>query len=457
MTTEIVVIGADAAGASAASGIKRGLKEDAHVLVLERQQWTSYAACGIPFWVSGEIPEMEALIARSPEKHRANGLDLRTGVEAINIDPQAQTVTARDLESGEETVYPYDHLVIGTGAVPLRPPIPGIDLPGVHGVQTLDGGQAVLDSLELQPKRAVVIGAGYIGIEMAEAMCTREIPVTVLDMSPEPMSTLDPDMGALIHESMTARDIPYHGSEPVRSIEAGDDGRVVAVVTDRGRYDADIVLLGMGVRPNSDLAQAAGLPVGDKGGILTDEHMRVQGWDNIWSGGDCVEVVDRITGRRMHVALGTHANKHGRVIGANVVAAVKGEGKQLTFPGVVGTAVTKVCDLEISRVGLREAEAIELGFDAVAATVKSLTRAHYYPGGGRVNVKVIAERGTGRLLGVQIVGQPGAGKRIDVAATAIWNEMTVEEVTSLDLAYAPPFSPVWDPVQVATRRATSLV
>jgi NADPH-dependent 2,4-dienoyl-CoA reductase/sulfur reductase-like enzyme len=275
--------------------------------------------------------------------------------------------------------------------------------------------------------------------------------VTVVDRAEQPMTTLDPDMGALIAQAMAGMDITYRGGEAVTAIEAGESGRAAAVVTEGGHYPADIVVLGLGVKPNAELARAAGLPVGEYGGLLTDDRMQVVGHPGVWAGGDCVEVVDRLTGRRLHVALGTHANKHGRVIAANVV------GGDLRFPGVVGTAVSKICDLEISRTGLREAEARDLGMDVVAATIRASTKAHYALGAGPVHVKVIAERGTGRLLGCQIVGKAGAGKRIDAAAVAIWNRMTVEEVTSLDMAYAPPFSPVWDPVQIATRRLTSMV
>jgi NADPH-dependent 2,4-dienoyl-CoA reductase/sulfur reductase-like enzyme len=226
---------------------------------------------------------------------------------------------------------------------------------------------------------------------------------------------------------------------------------VASVVTGGGTYEADLVIVGLGVRPNSALAAEAGLPIGGRGGILTDDRMQVDGHTDIWAGGDCVEVVDRPTGRRMHVALGTHANKHGRVIGANIT------GGDLVFPGIVGTAVSKFCDLEVSRVGLREAEARELGLDVVSATVAASTRAHYLPESGPIHVKVIAEKGTGRLLGCQIVGMAGSGKRIDAATVAIWNQMTVEEVTGLDLAYAPPFSPVWDPVQIAARKVAGMV
>ncbi len=452
----VIVIGGDAAGASAASALKRALGEDVHVLILERQKWTSYAACGIPFWVAGDIGSAAALVARSPEKHRANGLDVRTRTEVTAIDTTARAVTARALGNGALEVYAYDHLVIATGAEPRRPPVPGLDLPGVVGVQTLEDGAAAIDALE-GARRAVVVGAGYIGLEMAEAMCARGLKVTIIDQADQPMVTFDPDMGALIAEAMSSFGVSYHGGEPVVAVEAGPNGRAAAVVTDAGRYEADIVVLGLGVRPRADLAVAAGLPVGEHGGILTDENMRVLGHENIWSGGDCVEVMDRISGRRRHVALGTHANKHGRVIGANVAAVLGGHAPALTFPGVVGTAISRLCDLEVSRTGLREAEARSLGFDVVTAHVKSGTRAHYFPESKLLHVKVVAERGTGRLLGFQIVGGAASGKRIDAAATAIWAGMTAEDVTSLDLGYAPPFSPVWDPIQVAARKVAGLV
>lgn len=451
MTRHVVVIGGDAAGASAASTVKRALKKEASVLILERQKWTSYSACGIPYWVAGHVDGPDRLVMRSAEVHRSRGLVVRTKHEATAIDLAGQTVIARDLASGEDHSYPFDDLVIATGATPVRPPIPGIDLPGVHGVQHLIDGVELIESLRHEAKRAVVIGAGYIGVEMAEAMQERGLEVTVVDIADQPMRTLDPDMGEIVAQEMEGMDIAYRGGEPVQSIEAGPDGRVAAVVTATDRYPADVVVMGLGMTPNSRLAREAGLPTGASGGILTDDRQRVIGYDNIWSGGDCVEVRDRITGQHVHLALGTHANKHGRVIGTNIA------GGDLVFPGIVRTAVTRICDIEISRVGLRLAEAEELGYAVVSATIESMTRAHYFPGSGMIRVKVIAEKGTGRMLGCQIVGMAGSAKRIDIASVAIWNSMTVEDVASMDLGYSPPFSPVWDPVQTAARKCAGMV
>ncbi|MFH8489637.1 FAD-dependent oxidoreductase [Streptomyces longisporoflavus] len=449
----LVVIGGDAAGMSAASQARR-LKgpDELEIVAFERGHFTSYSACGIPYWVGGDVPSRDELIARSPEEHRARDIDLRMRTEVVEIDVAGGRVRTRDLESGVEARTPYDKLVIGTGARPIRPSLPGIDAPGVHGVQTLDDGQALLDTLARTPgRRAVVIGAGYIGVEMAEALIQRRYEVTVVNRGREPMSTLDPDMGRLVHDAMSGMGIEMVNDSEVTKILTGDDGRVRAVATEDAEYPADVVVLGIGVRPETELAKAAGLPVGEYGGLLTDPAMRVRGHENIWAGGDCVEVLDLVSGRERHIALGTHANKHGQVIGSNV------GGSYATFPGVVGTAVSKVCDLEIARTGLREKDARAAGLQYVAVTIESTSRAGYYPGAAVMTVKMLAERLTGRLLGVQIVGREGAGKRVDIAAVALTARMTVDQMTALDLGYAPPFSPVWDPVLVAARKAVAAV
>ncbi|MGW5733885.1 MULTISPECIES: FAD-dependent oxidoreductase [Streptomyces] len=449
----LVVIGGDAAGMSAASQARRLRGPDElEIVAFERGHFTSYSACGIPYWVGGDVPSRDELIARSPEEHRARDIDLRMRTEVMEIDAEGGRVRTRDLESGAEGWTSYDKLVIGTGARPVRPALPGIDAPGVHGVQTLDDGQALLDTLAgTEGRRAVVIGAGYIGVEMAEALIQRRYEVTVVNRGTEPMSTLDPDMGRLVHDAMSGMGIEMVNDAEVTKILTGDDGRVRAVATEDAEYPADVVVLGIGVRPETELARAAGLPLGEYGGLLTDLAMRVRGHENIWAGGDCVEVLDLVSGRERHIALGTHANKHGQIIGANV------GGGYATFPGVVGTAVSKVCDLEIARTGLREKDARAAGLQYVPVTIESTSRAGYYPGAAPMTVKMIAERLTGRLLGVQIVGREGAGKRVDVAAVALTARMTVDQMTALDLGYAPPFSPVWDPVLVAARKAVAAV
>ncbi|MEU9559331.1 FAD-dependent oxidoreductase [Streptomyces fumanus] len=451
--SRLVVIGGDAAGMSAASQARRlRTPGELEIVAFERGRFTSYSACGIPYWVGGEVPDRDDLVARTPEEHRARGIDLRTRTEVTAVDVAGGRVRARDLGSGAESWTSYDHLVIATGARPVRPELPGIDAPGVHGVQTLGDGQALLDTLaHARGRRAVVIGAGYIGVEMAEALINRGYQVTVVDRGPEPMATLDPDMGRLVRRAMTGLGITMVSDAEVTEVRTGADGRAGAVLTRDAEYPADVVVLGLGVRPETALARDAGLPLGDHGGLLTDRTMRVRGHRNIWAGGDCVEVLDLVSGQLRHIALGTHANKHGQIIGTNV------GGGHATFPGVVGTAVSKVCDLEIARTGLREKDARRAGLEYVAVTVESTSRAGYYPGASPMTVKMLAERRTGRLLGVQIVGREGAGKRVDIAAVALTAGMTVERMTTLDLGYAPPFSPVWDPVLVAARKAVRAV
>ncbi|MFD7289664.1 FAD-dependent oxidoreductase [Streptomyces sp. NPDC059863] len=449
----MVVIGGDAAGMSAASQARR-MKgpEELEIVAFERGHFTSYSACGIPYWVGGDVSGPDDLIARTPEEHRARAIDLRMRTEAMEIDVAGQRVRVRDLSDGTESWTGFDKLVVATGARPKRPALPGIDAPGVHGVQTLDDGQALLTTLGgTKGGRAVVVGAGYIGVEMAEALLKRGYQVTVVHNGDQPMATLDPDMGRLVHEAMDGLGITTVGGTTVTGVRTGADGRVRAVVTDAAEYPADVVVLGIGVEPETTLARAAGLPLGPHGGLLTDLAMRVRGHENIWAGGDCVEVLDLVSGTTRHIALGTHANKHGQIIGANV------GGGYAIFPGVVGTAVSKVCDLEIARTGLREKDARRAGLQFVTATIESTDKAGYYPGAAVMTVKMLAERRTGRLLGTQIVGREGAAKRVDIAAVALTAGMTVEAMTTLDLGYAPPFSPVWDPVLVAARKATTTV
>ncbi|MET9858122.1 FAD-dependent oxidoreductase [Streptomyces smyrnaeus] len=456
----MVVIGGDATGMSAAAQARR-LKEpgELEIVAFERGRFSSYSACGIPYWVSGAVPERDQLIARSPEEHRSRGIDLRMRTEAVQLDVDGQRVRVREQEGTERWVG-YDQLVLATGAVPARPPLPGIDAEGVYGVQTLDDGQQLLDALEQRVeaadggsgrRRAVVVGAGYIGVEMAEAFVQRGYEVTVLEKAEQPMSTLDPDMGELVHEAMCSLGIETVLGAAVTEVLTDQQGRARAVATQDAEYPADVVVLGLGVRPATALAREAGLPLGESGGLLTDLSMRVRGQENIWSGGDCVEVLNLVSGRPQHVPLGTHANKHGQIIGANI------GGGYATFPGVVGTAVSKVCDLEIARTGLLEAQATAVGLRFASVVIESTTRAGYYPGTRPIHVKMLAEHRSGRLLGVQIVGRENAGKRVDIAAVALHAGMTVEQMTALDLGYAPPFSPVWDPVLVAARKAAAAV
>ncbi len=452
MTERLLVIGGDAAGMSAAAGARRRRSVDElEIVVFERGRHTSFAACGIPYLVGNLVPDAESLVARTPEEHRSNGIDVRMRHEVVAIDTAAGTVTVRDLDASDasaQTVEPYDQLLIATGATPVRPPLPGIDAQGVFGVQTLDDGIVLQHVLDREtPEHVVVVGAGYVGIEMAEAMLRRGLSVTVACAETAPMTSLDMDMGELIAEALRGLGIDLRLGDPVMRFEV-EDGRVTAAVTPTATLPADLVVLGIGARPNVELARVAGIEIGPTGGIVTDDHQRTS-VGNVFAAGDCVETRQLVTAAPIAIALGTHANKQGRVVGINAT------GGDATFPGVLGTAVSKVCAYEVARTGLseREAEAAELAF--FATTIEGTSRAGYYPGAEAIRVKLVTESGTGRLLGAQIVGKEGAAKRIDVLAACIWNRMTVDAIISVDLGYAPPFSPVWDPVLVAARVAAA--
>lgn len=451
MTKRLVVIGGDAAGGSAASQAKKR-QPDLDVVMFERGRATSYSACGIPYWIGGSVASEAALVARTPEQHRAAGIDVRMRTEVVGIDLDGRTVRWRDLEDGGEGSEPFDDLVYATGSVPIRPPVPGIDAAGVYGVQVLDDGVALRDELDSgRVKKVVVVGGGYIGLEIAEACRVRGLDVTVVDMSATPVGTFDPDVGEFIADAVRGEGITLVLSDAVAAVEVDGDGRARAVVTASGReMPADLVVLGLGVRPNVALAKEAGIPLGTSGGVAVDARMRTT-LDGVWSAGDCVESMHRLSGQRLVVALGTHANKQGRVAGINI------GGGYATFPGVIGTAITKICDTEAARTGLSSREAQAAGYSFVTASVDSTTRAGYFPGSKPIRVKMIAERRTGRLLGAQVVGRRAAAKRIDALAICIWNEMSVDEILSLDLSYAPPFSPVWDPVLIAARKAFDAV
>ncbi len=449
----LVVVGGDAAGMSAAGQARRRRgPDDLEIVAFERGGFTSYSACGIPYWIGDAVDDRDALIARTPEQFRSRqAIDVRMRTEVEEVDLDARVVRARDLESGRTYAEPFDVLMLATGSRPFRPPIPGLDARGVHGVQTLDDGQALRAAVEAGARRAVVVGGGYVGVELAEAMVVRGLDVTLVEMSPQPMTTLDPDLGEQVADAMRGEGITVLTGERVQAVETDASGAVRAVVTDTCTLETDLVVLGLGARPNTALAEGAGIPLGVTGGILTDLRMRAHA-EGVWAAGDCVQTFHRVSRAPTYVPLGTHANKQGRVAGINI------GGGYTTFPGIVGTAVSKVCDLEIARTGLREVDCRDAGFEYVTATVDSTTKAGYFPGAAPIRVKLIAEKRSGRLLGGQLVGAgEGSAKRIDALATALWNEMTVDEMVSLDLGYAPPFAPVWDPVLIAARKAWDAV
>ncbi|MFZ5824939.1 MAG: FAD-dependent oxidoreductase [Bacillota bacterium] len=445
----LVIAGGVAAGMSAASRARR-LDPGLEIMVFEASGHVSYGSCGLPYLISGVIPKPEDLVVYTPQFFLdKRNIRVFTHHTVTALDPSRKQVRVRRPDGTLQDVG-YDRFILTTGGRAARPPIEGIDLPGVFTLRTLEDGVAILDYLsERQPRKAVIVGGGYIGLEMAEAFRARGLEVAVVEMLPQVMATLDPDMAALVAESLQRNGVALYTGEAVTGLE-GDAGGVRRVHTTGRTLEADLVLLAGGVKPNVTLAAEAGLRLGPTGAVAVNERLET-GLPDIWAAGDVAEVNHLVTGAPAYIPLGTTANKQGRVAGENAA------GGRASFGGVVGTAVAKVFDLEVARTGLTLAEAERAGFDPVTATVKQHSRAHYYPGGAKMSARLIIDRPSGRLLGAQMVGTDGVSKRIDVPAAALHAGWTVEDLYGLDLSYAPPFAPVWDPVLMAAREGLKAI
>jgi len=441
----VLVVGGVAAGMSAASQIRRRSPKT-RVTVYERGDFISYGACGMPYNIEDPERDIEDLVVLSAEHARdKRGIDLKLRHEATALDLENRALTVVDRGKGKESNESFDALVIATGARALRLPLDGFDLPGVHVLRDLGDGRAIKEALEDEPKRAVIVGAGYIGMEMAHVLTERGLSVTVLEKMTQLLPEWHQETVAVVEEKLEERGVEFHTGVTVTGAEAGSDGRVAAVHTDDGRFGSDLVLVAAGIRPNVELATVAGLRIGETGAIWVSQQQQTS-HDAVWAAGDCAEAYHRVLRRNAWIPLGTTANKQGRIAGANVVGADQ------QFRGIVGTCGFTVFDLEVARSGLGEDEAKAEGFDPVAVTIRQRSRAHGYPGGVPIQVLLIADRETGLLLGGEIVGKEGAALRINTLATALAGHMSVADLQSLDLVYAPPFASVWDPVLVAANQ-----
>ncbi len=469
--TRLLVVGADAAGMSAAHQALRTARaggRELEVVALDAGGHTSYSACGIPYWVAGDVGSDDDLVARTAAEHRAAGIDLRLRHRVDDLDLARGVATARDLDGGADVEIGFDEVLIATGAEPIRPdwaalqgsaegPAQGsaqASAPdGVLMMKTLDDGAALLEHLRRrQPTTALVVGGGYVGVEAAETMARLGLRTRLVTRGDRLMSaSLVPSMAALAREGLEAAGVEVVLGQEVATVGSGPRGVETAVV-DGEEVSAQVVVVGIGVTPRTGLAEQAGVPLGGpdlRGALVPDERQQVA--DGVWAAGDCAAVRDVVTGTTVFVPLGTHANRAGRVAGTNL------GGGDARFPGVVGTAITRVGALEVARTGLLPHEAAAADLVTREVQLGSTTTSGYMPGSEPMTVWALGEVGTGRLLGVQIVGGRGAGKRVDVAATAITVGLTAAQVAMLDLAYAPPFSPVWDPVQIACRKLADLL
>ena len=441
MTDPFVIVGGDAAGMSAASKAKREAP-DRDVLVFEKGEWVSYAGCGMPYYIKGDVENLEDLVSVTPEEFRKQrDVDLRTGHEVVAIDPKAKTVTVE--ADGERFEQSYGDLLIGTGARAIVPPFDGIDLEGVFTLRSMDQADAIEDYVsDHEPATAAIVGGGYVGVEMAEALDERGVDVSIFEMLPQTLQPFGKETAQVVEEHLREQGVDLHletavegfaGSDHVESVEVEDDS-----------VSADLVIVGVGVAPNVELAEEAGIEIGETGAIATDEYGRTN-YENVYAAGDCAEAENVVTGEPDHVPLALTANRAGRAIGSTV------SGEPTETGGTAGTAIVKAFELGAARTGVIDDErAREAGFDPVSVTIDTETRPHYYPGATELTVTLVADRESNRVLGAGLVGPEGT-KRIDTVATAVTSGLTVTELQNLDLAYAPPFSPVWDPILTAAK------
>lgn len=433
----IVIVGGVAGGASAAAKARR-VDEHAEIHVFERGPYISFANCGLPYFIAGEIDDRAKLIVMTPERFWSRSrIHAHVNHEALAIDRAAKTVRVRGADGAERDV-PYDKLVLSQGAKPIVPPIPGVELPHVFTLRDIpDMDRIAAFVKERKPQRAVVIGGGFIGLEMAEAFHHRGIHVTVVERNPHILPLLDRDMAVHLQNEVRRTDFDFKpDAEAVRFTESG------VAFADGTTLGADLILLSVGVKAEVELARAAGLEIGVTGGVKTNGRMESSD-PNIYAVGDAAETMHALTGARARIALAGPANRQGRIAGANAAGA------RLVYPGALGTSIVRVLHMTSGFTGLNSAQAAGAGFSFFTSLTRDPSHAHYYPGAKPVLIKVIAEEGTGRLLGAQVLGEHGVDKRTDVLATAIAGKMSVFDLEMLDLAYSPPFGSANDPINTA--------
>lgn len=447
MGHRLVVIGGTAAGLSAASKAKR-TDPELDVSVYERSGYVSYGSCGLPYYVGGLVRTEADLITLTPEELSGKrGIRTHVRHEATGIDARKKIVHIRNLDAGASFDVPYDSLVIATGASPVIPDIPGIMSQGVFVLRTVEDGMALRKAvLANRAGKAVLVGGGFIGLEMAEQLAQNGMDVTLVEALPRLLPFLDREYAAFVRLELEKNGVRVLTDAAVAEVVNGR-GTVSGVRTRDGvTVDADIVLVSVGVRPNSGLAAEAGLATGVRNAIAVDETMKTSD-ESIWACGDCVQTFNVVTGRPVYVPLGTTANKQGRVAGGNIA------GERAVFRGVLGSQTTKVFDLYVATTGLTAEQAREAGFDAGETKIVKSDRASYYPGGRDNHIGLIYDRQSGRLLGAQAVGSESAAGRINVCAAAITARMTVGDLNDVDFVYAPPVAPVYDPLLIAAGAA----
>ncbi|WP_226646102.1 CoA-disulfide reductase [Mesobacillus subterraneus] len=440
---KILIIGGDAAGMSAAMQMVRN-SSGHEITVLEKGGVYSYGQCGLPYVISGKIESTDKLIARTQSDFKEKyGIDARVFHEVQKVDAENKTVSGINHSNGETFSLAFDRLLIATGVSSVIPKWEGVTLPGIFSLKTIPDAKAIMDYLEEDIKNVTVIGGGYIGLEMAESFAELGKKVTIIERNEQLAKIFDPDMAELIHEEAVKQNIVLKMSESVEAFGGSD--HVESVKTDKGEYETDLVLVAVGVKPNTSFLEGTGIKTIGNGAIQVNAYMQTS-VEDIYAAGDCATKYHRVKEKDDHVPLGTHANKQGQIAGLNMVDVHK------TFKGIVGTSIIKFFDLTLGRTGLSEKEASMLNIPYGSVTITATDIAGYYPDDKKMKLKLVYHKETHKVLGGQIIGENGVDKRIDVLATAIFHSMTTEELLDLDLAYAPPYNGVWDPIQQGARR-----
>lgn len=443
MQMKILIIGGDAAGMSAAMQMVRNSSGN-EITVLEKGGVYSYGQCGLPYVISGKIESTDELIARTPSTFKEKyGIDARVFHEVQKVDVENKMVSGIIHSNGKTFSFPYDRLLIATGVSSVVPKWEGVTLPGIFSLKTIPDAKAIMDYLERDINNVTVIGGGYIGLEMAESFAELGKKVTIIERNEQLAKIFDTDMAELIHEEAVKHDIVLKMGESVESF--GGSGHVESVKTDKGEYETDLVLVAVGVKPNTSFLEGTGIKTIGNGAIQVNAYMQTS-IEDIYAAGDCATQYHRVKEKDDHVPLGTHANKQGQIAGLNMVDVHK------TFKGIVGTSIIKFFNLTLGRTGLSEKEANMLNIPCGSVTITASDIAGYYPDDKKMKLKLVYHKKTHKVLGGQIIGGNGVDKRIDVLATAIFLSMTTDELLNLDLAYAPPYNGVWDPIQQAARR-----
>jgi NADPH-dependent 2,4-dienoyl-CoA reductase/sulfur reductase-like enzyme/rhodanese-related sulfurtransferase len=443
---KIVVIGGVAAGPKAAARARRR-DPNAKITILDRGDLFSYAGCGMPFYIEGLIEDINELMCTpigvvrdASFFKKVKDIHVIGMTEATKIDRSNKKLVVKNLQSKEEHELDYDKLVITTGAYPIIPPIDGIELGNVHRLNKPTDAQAIKKTLDEGRKKIVIIGGGLIGLETCGAFVSRNCQVTIIEMLPQILpGLLDFEMAQLLANYLKDLGVNVRASEKVTKLEGDEDSNVKCVYTEKVKFDADMVIVAVGVRPDIKLAKDAGLKIGETGAIAVNESLQTSDPD-IYAGGDCVECIDTLTGKKIYVPLGSTANKQGRVIGDNIT------GGNSTFPGILGTTAFKIVDYNVGKTGLSEKQAKELGYDAVTCLTPSPDCAHYYPESKSFVIKLIADKKNGKILGGQIIGFGEGIKRTDILASAIKFGASVKDLADIDLSYAPPYSTAIDAI-----------